>query len=337
MRIGQNPNKDTLSISLDYTHQVIIPVYIPSTSDYFTESLSILKLCISSLLKSSHPQTFITIINNGCEETTSVYLKDLYDRALVHELIATHNIGKINAVFKGLTGHRFPLVTVTDSDVLFRNGWQAATYTIFGAFDTAGYVATSPNPKLLKYYTHQSIIGKLFSRKLVFKPTREPESLNQFAHSIGNNDFFAQVHKEKSLTLINNGVEAVLGAGHFCGTYKGSALYSLKNKFTQYTLGGDTDRLFLDQPIAAAGYDRFATTNTFTLHLGNQMEPWMHITLENVIDFKELLPIPLLPKKPNNKIVFLFREFLFKIISKEPFWSLFLKRKGLTAQQAKEY
>ena len=35
MRIGFNPNKDKLQSILEYTHQVIIPVYIPNEEGYF--------------------------------------------------------------------------------------------------------------------------------------------------------------------------------------------------------------------------------------------------------------------------------------------------------------
>ena len=62
MRKGYNPNKDKENIKLDYYHQVIIPVYIPTNLDYFKDSLKILKLTVKSLLKTSHKKTFITLL-----------------------------------------------------------------------------------------------------------------------------------------------------------------------------------------------------------------------------------------------------------------------------------
>ncbi len=65
MRIGLNPNKDTVIKPSNYIHQVIIPVFIPNEEGYFKDSLKIFKLCIESLLSTIHNKTFITIVNNG--------------------------------------------------------------------------------------------------------------------------------------------------------------------------------------------------------------------------------------------------------------------------------
>ena len=62
MRIGFNPHKDKIQVASDYFHQVIIPVYIPNQEGYFKDSFSILKLCLNSLFKTSHIQTYFTVV-----------------------------------------------------------------------------------------------------------------------------------------------------------------------------------------------------------------------------------------------------------------------------------
>ena len=49
MRVGSNPHKDKPQDESVYSHQVIIPVYIPNQEEYFKDSFKIFKLCIESL------------------------------------------------------------------------------------------------------------------------------------------------------------------------------------------------------------------------------------------------------------------------------------------------
>ena len=77
MRVGFNPNKDKQINTSDYFHQVIVPVYVPNLEGYFKDGLTILKYCIESLLKTSHSQTYFTIVNNGSCTEVIEYLVDL--------------------------------------------------------------------------------------------------------------------------------------------------------------------------------------------------------------------------------------------------------------------
>ena len=149
MRVGFNPNKDKVLSKSDYTHQVVVPVYIPHQNDYFKDSFQILQLCLESLFKTCHDKTYITIVNNGsCIEVVN-YLNQLQQEAKLQEVIHTTAIGKLNAILKGLSGHQFPLITISDADVLFLNNWQKATYEVFEIFPRAGVVSPVPNPKNL--------------------------------------------------------------------------------------------------------------------------------------------------------------------------------------------
>ena len=128
----------------------IIPVYIPNQEGYFKESFAVLKLCLNSLFKTCHKQTYFTIVNNGSSKEVSAYLDGLFQENKIQELIQTSAIGKLNAIFKGIAGQQFPIITITDADVLFLNNWQQETYAVFEAFPKTGSVSPNGVFKLLK-------------------------------------------------------------------------------------------------------------------------------------------------------------------------------------------
>ena len=154
MRVGFNPEKDKVKKVDDFYHQVIIPVYIPNHEGYFKDSFTILKYSLESLIKTSHDKTYISVVNNGCCEIVVDYLQKLFKENKIQELTHSTNIGYVNAMLKGITGHKFALVTTADADVLFLNNWQKETYKVFEAFPKAGAICPTPTSKSLKFYTY---------------------------------------------------------------------------------------------------------------------------------------------------------------------------------------
>ena len=65
MRIGINPEKFNKEILIENYHRVIVPVFIPHFDGYFAQLLDIFKLCLESLLLTSHTITRVTIYNNN--------------------------------------------------------------------------------------------------------------------------------------------------------------------------------------------------------------------------------------------------------------------------------
>ena len=210
MRKGTNPQKDVQTQDSSYCHQLVIPVFIPNDQGYFEQSFEILESCLTSLFKTIHSNTFITIVNNGSGTKVSEYLERKFKEGLIHEYVVTENIGKINAVLKGIVGHSFPLITVSDADVMFLNGWQEATYEVFENFPEAGFVTPVPNPKLIKYHTLGPLVKHIFSKKLRFQPPKDRKALERFATSIENERFFKKTHLENALTLTGKTAKAVI-------------------------------------------------------------------------------------------------------------------------------
>lgn len=337
MRVGFNPNKDKVLPKSDYTHQVVVPVYIPHQNDYFKDSFQILQLCLESLFKTCHDKTYITVVNNGsCIEVVN-YLNQLQQEGKIQEVIHTSAIGKLNAILKGLTGYQFPLITITDADVLFLNNWQKATYEVFEAFPKAGVVSTTPSSKVLKQYTSNVLISNFLSKKLKFTNVVNPNAMAMFAESIGNKDFYKSIHLKKYLTITSKNVSAVIGAGHFVATYRGHVFDKLKTRYTSLALGGASETMFLDKPVNDLGYWRLSTKENYTYHLGNTKENWMDSVFENIVKADGIENFKLKDNVTSSKIKVFSYNIFYKLLSIKIIWRLFLQFKGLSTAESKLY
>jgi len=337
MRVGFNPNKDKVLPKSDYTHQVIVPVYIPHENDYFKDSFQILKLCLDSLFKTCHSKTYITIVNNGsCVEVVN-YLNNLFFENKIQEIINTTNIGYVNAMLKGISGQNFPFFTTADSDVLFLNGWQEKTYELFKTFPKTGAVSPSPNARVLRYLTSNILFEKGFSKKIKFTKNIESDAMLAFAKSIGNETFFNEVNLSKCLTIEDSNTRALIGAGHFIVTYRATIFDSLKERFTVYVLGGNSDFIF-DEPVVNKGCWRLSTEKNYAFHMGNVKEDWMLEAVANLYQNKDEISVPQLKEIKNNSLFNWLKNKVFaKILFRKPIWYLFLRYKGLTKDEAKIY
>lgn len=339
MRIGFNPQKNKFLEKSNFFHQVLVPVYIPNQEGYFEESFEVLKLCLESLFNTIHEYTFITIINNGSCKEVSDYLDFLFHEKKIHEIIHVNNIGRVNAMLKGITGHSFSFFTNADADVLFKERWQEETYKIFENFPKAGVVSTTPNPKLIKYLTSNIFIDTIFSSMVKFDKLKNPEELGMFVKSIGNEDAFGKNHFEKILTIEKNGCKAVVGAGHFVATYKSSIFNELEKRFTEYIFGGDSNNIF-DLPGIEKGYWRLTTLDNYTFHMGNTVQDWMKSFVSSQVKKESMINYS---KFKSNSVVkrnFFIRKLYClggKVLFKKMVWRLFLQYRGLTRREAENY
>lgn len=338
MRLGFNPNKNKGILNSDCFHQIIIPVYIPNHNDYFKDSLAILKLCLESLFRTVHKKTFITIVNNGsCQEVTN-YVQELYLQNKIHEVLETTNIGKLNAILKGIVGHNFPLITITDSDVLFLDEWQKASYSIFENFPKAGVVCPTPSSRSLRTYTSNVYWDSFFSKKLAFSKVKNPPALKKFAVSVGNPDFYDRAHLENYFTVSNKNEKAVIGAGHFVGTYRGEIFNSLEVKYSNYKMGGDSENEILDIPVVKKGLWRLSTEDNYAYHMGNVVEDWMRHEVSKIGQNKSEVDFSIKSVEGSSKWLFIIKtKFFGKIILNKKIMKYFLIWKGLSKEDAGNY
>lgn len=338
MRIGFNPQKDKVIELNDFFHQIIIPVYIPNHETYFKDSFKIFKISLQSLFKTCHKQTFFTIVNNGsCNEVIAYLNTLLYDKK-INELIHTTNIGKLNAILKGVIGQNFPLVTITDADVLFLNNWQDATYKVYLTFPKTGVVSPVPNSKMVKYYTSNVFFDTLLSKTIKLSKIINPEAMLNFAKSINNPKLFSKIHLQYYLTVSKHNFKAVVGAGHFVATYNRRIFDGLNTSYSKYKMGNAL-QLFLDKTVVNQGYWRLSTQDNFAYHMGNRLEEWMELEVEQLKENRNLKVKRFLlgfvkTKAYKNWIrVNLFSKFIFQ----KRLWILFLRLKGMSKKDAKKY
>ncbi len=314
MRVGFNPHKDQLLRTPEYVHQVVIPVYIPHEEGYFKDGFKILKLCLNSLLATVHAKTFISIINNGSCTNVKLYLNDLYEQALIQELIHTENIGKLNAILKGIVGNKIPLVTIADADVLFLDHWQRETTKVFQKVPQAGVVGIVPQFKMYESNCGNVLWANLLNNKLRFCSVENKEALIRFYDSLGWDRNYNQDYLEQHLgLLIDSQLKVLIGSGHFVATYKKDIFENVVS-YIGYKMGGDSEG-YLDQLPLEKDYWRLTTHDNYAYHMGNVYEDWMVVPSKNnnEMDFSS---IQFSERKQINAISYFFKNRLFaKVLS----------------------
>ncbi len=336
MRKGKNPYNNRFKDKIDFTHQVIIPVYLPNEEDYFKDGLKVLKTCLTSLIKTTHSKTFITVVNNGSYDSVSDYLNKLFYQGRIHEVIHTSNIGKINAVSKGIKGHYFKLVTVADADTFFLSKWQNQVVKVFNAFPKAGVVGMVPQFKLYAYLCSNVLFDYALSKKMRFTNVVNPEDMKHFYKSIGWDDSYNQDFLKVNLSIENkNGFKALVGSGHFVATYRYEAFNTNNNNEVKELLGSKSDRDFLDYPILKKGGYRLTTEDNYAYHMGNVYESWMDDQLKQLTEPKEI-PVANLKKLSSTKLSHCIKNHVFrKLTQNKAFINWFIRIKGLPKEMTK--
>lgn len=275
MRVGINPQK-LLDLKLvDAYHHVIIPVHIPELKEYYLYALDSLKLCIDSLLRTIHEKTILSIINNGSCKEVIQYLRDLKDNGYIYSLIDYQiNQGKVDPIVAVMKGCREPFITVSDCDVLFTEGWQIEVEKIFSIFPKVGFVSPLPQPSLAYYHTPWSWYYGLTRNCIKRIELPDIESLISFKKSIGVEAKLNAIERNP-FVLEKDGCIAILGAGHFCGTFSKYVIPFLPDESAGPKFFGAVEAA-LDKSIAKSGLLRLATARGWVYHIGNIPENWMY-------------------------------------------------------------
>lgn len=338
MRIGNNPHKDQFIEKSDYLHQIIIPVFIPHFEGYFKDSFAIFKLCLQSVFNSVHNKTFITIVNNGSCDEIKNYLNELHNQNKIHEVIHTNNIGKLNAILKGLAGNAIELVTISDSDVLFLQGWQNETVSIFKEIPKAGVVGIVPQFNMHKTNSFNLIFDNFFNAKLQFIKVKNEEALSNFYDSIGWDKNYNQDYLKYTLGLKWDKKTTVLvGSGHFVATYK-KDIFSEIVTTIPYKMGGISEG-YLDLLPIKKDYWRVTTCKNYAYHMGNSIEKWMIDSNDKAIGNNNFILYPNFKKLPTiSKVKFAIKnKILQKLFKQKVIYKMFLKSKKLPSQMINKY
>jgi hypothetical protein len=229
---------------------------------------------LESVFNTTHNKTFITIVNNGSCEIIKEYLNELFNQNKIHEVIHTTNIGKLNAILKGLAGNAIELVTISDSDVLFLDGWQQETTIIFSKIPKVGTVGLVPQFGMFKAHSENVIFDNFFNSRLKFLPIKNKDGFLKFYDSIGWERNHNPANLEFALGLeVDDSLQVLVGSGHFVATYKKDIFSKIVSNIP-YKMGGNSEN-YLDTIPLEKDYWRVTTSNNFAYHLGNTIEDWM--------------------------------------------------------------
>lgn len=336
MRIGSNPNKEINQEQSFYIHQIIVPIYIPNEEGYFLDALKILKICLNSIFSTVHDRTFITIVNNGSCSNVVKYLNELFEENKIKELIHTDNIGKINAVFKGLSGNNIELVTITDADVMFFANWQSETIRVFSKIPKAGVVGIVPQFKMYSSHCGNVIFDNLFNKNLKFVPVKNEEALIHFYDSIGWDRNYNQDYLKYALGLTYDDVQCFVGSGHFVATYKKDAFEELFS-FIGGRKAAGIGETYIDNKPLEKGYWRLTTYDNYACHMGNVYEDWMENKTTNTttINYSNL---NFAKRKKVSAFTYYIKNKVFtKVIAVKWISRLFIKWKKLPKEMVKKY
>lgn len=284
MRQGENPSKKDTRIKIDSIQRVILSVYIPNlNTEYFRYSREIFKLCLESLLYTINNQTRISIVINGCCKEIEQMIYDYKNSfSQIDQVFYTReNLGKINAIYSIIKSNLEPLITISDSDVLFLKDWQKETLQVFNQFPSAGMVSPVPSSKGYLYSTGSTLFFGLFKGKIKFLDVLDPEGMDNFQKSVGSN-LYDSIHLQKYLALTNSQGAAVMGCGHFVATFRKEVFENSPTKVCEFRVQGGSEVAYLDEPNDRAGYLRLATLGNFAFHMGNVPGSWMYHKLEEI-------------------------------------------------------
>jgi hypothetical protein len=337
MRIGNNPHKDKNSLVSKYSHRVIVPVHIPSNIGYHENSLEVLKICLNSLFKTTNSLTAITIVSNNSNYEVTNYLNELFIKNEIQEVIHTGKVGKLNSILKAIRSCDESIVTITDADVLFLDGWLENTIEIFNNFPKVGVVGIVPQFKMYENLGYNVIFDNLCSKKIRFSKVKNAKALQLFYKSIGWDESYNKAYLKQQLTLESDECKAVVGSGHFVATYNKS-LFDNNLPFSDMLLGGGSEHKYLDVPATTRNLWRLSTEDNFAYHMGNTIETWMYEELNKLKNTTYQIKLKPLKKASVNKPLSFFKNVIFKKIIHDTFlWKIFLKRKGLDEKFVNDY
>jgi hypothetical protein len=339
MRKGKNLSKEALITNSDIQHRVLMPLYIPFEDGYYKDAFSVFEMCLHSILNTCIYQLKITVVSDGCCDAVNDKLYHLFQNNKINELIIEKdNIGKINAILKGLRTVNEPFVTITDADILFLNNWDKNVFEIFSTFKKAAVVSPIPVFRKQLSYTSNIWLDFLFSKKMKFREVKNPEALEKFANSLGW-PFLDDKYKDVIMTLKHGNVISVVSAAHCVATYKTEYLKNIPGKNAIYKLGGNTEGEYLDNPPYELDGYRLSTYDNYAYHMGNLKENWIVSVFDSQKKVDEKVTLPVFEKQSPKKkpLKLLVMKLLLKAFKIRKVYDFFLKSKGLTREKLKAF
>lgn len=278
MRTSSNPNINKKIHSKKSIHRIISAVFVPNLDGYYRDYLEILKLFLDSVFLTKSLESKLTIINNNSCVQISNLLSQYFDDGQIDVLInQRENIGKIDPIMEVVHGCEEEFVTITDCDILFKQGWEQSVFKTFSSFKNVGSVSPIPLRGSSFYWT-SSVQLQIILKQLKYSKEALPENIldhNRYLNSIG---WPSEDGKGKYWSVVENcGQRAIMGSGHAVITIRSSILKKSSPKIrSNVYMGKSSETDYLDIPIDRSGMLRLSTMNNYAFHMGNTPEKWFY-------------------------------------------------------------
>lgn len=324
MRVGVNPEKYKELKNKQYSHRIVMPVFIPNTEEvYYSNSLQVFKMALKSIIDTiDNERTAITIINNNsCHGVIDVLGE--FSQSIDKLVAYNENKGKVYAVLNEVRGIFEEYVTICDADVLFLKGWEAEVFKVFNNFKKAGVVAPLPCQGLAFNNNSAVFCDSFFSSSLKYGQIVDERDNRLYLEGLGNKALLNRNNRdfhwyEKQYYLKKNNVTAVIGAGHFVATYK-SEMFKNENSFPKIKFLNGYEDKFIDILADKNNLYRLSTVKAYAYHIGNNLDSnvnelindGVNCKIEDSIKFSYNSKKTIIFKTPYS-----FRKLFFRVLKK---------------------
>ncbi len=272
MRKGQNPAKFVKDVPRPERITVALLNYIPFLSGFYSETLDVLKVCLSSLRKDAGLPFDLMVFDNGsCPEVRDFLVSEKDAGRIQYLILSEKNVGKGGAWNVMLPGAPGEIIAYTDSDVLFSPGWLSRSVEILETFPDVGMVTARPFRTPPEFYSRtlswSRQAGALHEDTAQFIPW---ETFLEFNLSLGqteeeNRKVYAET---RDWVMTCNGVTALAGASHWQFTSYKSTLQQFLPFDMEKPMGQVRQ---LDQRMNDAGLLRLMVPEPLAMNMSNTL------------------------------------------------------------------
>ena len=294
MRVGQNPAKSVDFVAQPEKVTIALISYIPTLGGYYSQSLDVLKTCLSSIWENTNiPYDLLVYDNASCQEVRN-YLSETHKQGKIQYLVLSEkNIGKAGAwnfIFGSAPGE---FVAYADSDVYHYPGWLEPQIALLEKIPQIGMVTGMPmwtpaefSSATVKWVDENPDISLEQGKFLSW------DDYWRHARSLGADDQKARAHYDsvEDNTVVFEGQRYFIGAAHFQFVARKDALQRVLPIPSERPMG---QVRLLDIALNDKGYLRFCTPEWWVQHMGNTLQGEFEIQRKNT---------SLRPKSNENKI-----------------------------------
>jgi hypothetical protein len=180
-------------------------------------------------------------------------------------------VGKVEALFGAARMYHEPMITMTDSDVLFRPGWLERVFEVFEAFPEAGVVSALPVPHLRRHYTSSTYLGSILRGLFRYGPNACREDMEMYLTDLQSPALIPNDLLEAQPAVIRDGVVALIGSTHMECTMRREVVEAAPRRECLTAMGGNSEWAWMDRPADVKGWWKLSLPVAYVRHMGNSL------------------------------------------------------------------